>query len=103
MTAIDLGMIGGTGPDFVRRHCRNTDPATSQKAAERAQKFATGHCRLVLASIALHGPQTPKEISATTGLTSVQISRRTRTLQNAGLIRETGLERDDCRVLEAVQ
>ena len=43
-----------------------------------------------------------KEAARTTGLSSVQISRRTADMQSAGLIRATGAERDGCRVLAVV-
>jgi len=102
MTPINLGTIGDVGPDFARRHCRKDGPTTSEKAAVRAEGFYKGHCKTILASIKEYGPQTPKEMERNTGLSSVQISRRTRDLQNAGLIKETGLERDGCRVLGAV-
>jgi predicted HTH transcriptional regulator len=101
MTPINLGIIGQDGPDFTRRHCRTNGPTTSEKAAVRAEGFYKGHCKTILASIKENGPQTAKEIARNTGLSSVQISRRTKDLQDAGLIKETGLERDGCRVLEA--
>lgn len=102
MKPIPLGTIGETGPDdFARRHCRKDGPTTSQTAAVRAEGFYKGHCKTILASIKENGPQTAKEIAQLTGLTSVQVSRRTKDLQDAGLIKETGLERDGCRVLGA--
>ena len=103
MTAINLGTIGSTGPDdFARTHCKHNGPSTSQDAAERAQHFFSGHCLAILASLQFHGPQTAKEAARTTGLSSVQISRRTADMQSAGLIRATGAERDGCRVLAVV-
>lgn len=104
MSAVDLGMIGGTGPDFIRMHCRSTDPTTSQNAARHAQTFASGHCKLILDSLRLTGPQCSKEIGAAIGLKSEQVSRRTKDMRLAGLIRIADLaQRDGCDVLEAVQ
>ena len=103
MTAINLGTIGSTGPDdFARTHSKRNGPATSQDAAGRAQRFASGHCKLIMASMQMHGPQTAKEVASTTGLSSVQVSRRSIDMQSAGLIRTTGQERDGCRVFEVV-
>lgn len=103
MKAINLGTIGGTGPDdFAHTHCKHNGPTTSQDAAGRAQRFASGHCMAILASMQLHGPQTAKDTAITTGLSSVQVSRRTIDMQAAGLIRTTGQERDGCRVFEVV-
>lgn len=91
---------GDTG--FVRTHCRRNDPGTSQKAAERAKKFARGQCVKILESFRKNGPQTPKEVGRDIGLTSEQVTRRTSDLKAAGLLRLTGEEREDCEVMELV-
>ena len=103
MTPINLGVIGQLGPDFTRTHCRRNDPGTSQKAAERAKSFAGGHCIKILESLRIHGPQCAKEIARATGLTNVQVSRRTKDLRDANLIKVAdAAPREGCDVLEAV-
>ena len=100
MTAINLGTIGSTGPDdFARTHCKHNGPATSQDAAGRAQRFAKGHCKKIIHSLCFFGNQTAKEISQTSVLSYMQVSRRLSDLESNGLIRTTGQVRDGCRVL----
>lgn len=95
MTPINLGNIGGVGPCFARKHARTTDPSTSKAAADNAKRFARGHFARILRGLK-SGPQTAKELYATTGLTSVQISRRMGDLVAANAVRTTGVERGGC-------
>ena len=103
MKPINLGPIGGTGPEFVRRHCRNTDPATSRKAAIKAERFAHGQSALILQTLRRGKPLCSKEIGDLIGLKSEQVTRRIKALVDANLIKDTGLEREGCRVLECIQ
>lgn len=96
MKPINLGTIGGTGPCFAKKHARSTDPSTSHKAADNAKRFARGHFHKILSGLE-KGAQTAKELYSTTGLTSVQISRRMADLERANAIKATGQERGGCR------
>ena len=96
MKVINLGEIGGTGPEFTRKHARTNDPGTSKSAAENAKRFARGHFAKIMHGLKC-GAQTAKELYSTTGLTSVQISRRMADLERAGAIRATGHIRNGCR------
>lgn len=56
---------------------RRTDRQTSIDAGRKAQTSIVAlHERLILECLRLHGPMTAKEMEAYTGLSSVQISRR---------------------------
>ena len=102
MKPINLGTIGGTGPDFARKHARTSDPGTSHVAADNAKRFARGHFHKILRGLELR-PQTAKELYSTTGLTSVQISRRMADLERAKAIKATGQERNGCREFALVE
>lgn len=71
---------------FIEPRARNTDPATSHIAAERAKRFADSHVRRILAALK-YGEMNAQEIGEYTGLTVVQVDRRTIELQRKGLIR----------------
>lgn len=94
---IDLGAIGGTGPDFVRTHARSDDPETSKDAALKAAKFSATHQGKILQSLHEKGPQTAKEIAVNIGFTSVQVSRRMGDMERAKIIESTGQVREGCR------
>lgn len=98
MTPINLGVIGETGPDFTRTHCRKTDPSTSQKAAERARSFSGGHCLKILSEFDPGVGLTANELARYTGLTVEQICRRLPDLEAANELRLNGQERDGFRV-----
>jgi hypothetical protein len=66
---------------------RNTDPATSHAAADRATNFAGSHAERILAALKAVGTGTPPSISDKTGLTIVQIDRRLVEMERKGLIR----------------
>jgi len=78
------------------RHRRN-DPQTSVNAARSAERFATTHQGRIYDALAL-GPLSAKEIADRTGLTVVQVDRRTHEMEKQGLIETTGAVRDGCRV-----
>lgn len=65
---------------------RATDPASSHAAALRAAKFACSHAGRILAALREGGEMTAHGISEATGLTVVQIDRRTVELQRKGRI-----------------
>lgn len=74
---------------FIEPRARNTDPATSHIAAERAKRFADSHAGRILEALR-HGfsdGMCAEEIGEITGLTVVQVDRRTIELQRKGLIR----------------
>lgn len=75
---------------------RRTDPDTSHKAAERAQRFASGHEAVILAWLREHPGATYREIASGIGMEAVAVGRRLKGLRNAGLIRPEA-ERDGCQ------
>lgn len=79
---------------FARAHARRNDPHTSKEAARRAESFAASQSGRILAALKKTGPATAKELEAPTGLTNVQITRRTKDMERDGLIKLTGIERD---------
>lgn len=91
-----------------RRRSRSTDPATSHAAAKKAEKFALSHAGRVVGALRVHGAHTAHELQALTGLTVVQIDRRTCELERDGRIRVAKLNdgadmvREGFRVWEAV-
>lgn len=66
---------------------RSTDPSTSHDAAAHAALFAKGHCSRILAALETLTSGTAAEISATCGLSVVQIDRRLPELERAGKVR----------------
>jgi hypothetical protein len=70
-----------------RRASRRTDPETSKAAASRAAVFATSHAGRILAALKQHGPMSPAQMYAHTGLSIVQCDRRRIELIRAGLVR----------------
>jgi predicted transcriptional regulator len=86
--------------EFVSRRARRSDPETSKKAAEKAERFATSHAGRILAALKTHGPRTAHELSQLIGLTVVQIDRRTIELQRAGHIDVAKLDDGADRVVD---
>lgn len=66
-------------------HARTHDPATSKTAAQGAERFAKGHCKVILDWLKTH-PEggTIDDIAEGTGFTSVQVARRTADLEDGG-------------------
>lgn len=81
----------------VHARARATDPMTSIDAAVNAEKFAGSHAGRIMA-VLKHGPLSAPGIGLLSGLTVVQIDRRTKELQAKGLIRTTGEVMLGCRV-----
>ena len=71
-------------PPRARRH----DPATSQRAAARVNRFASGHFAKILD--ALRVPGSYREIAARAELEPVAVARRMRELEQAGLVKRAG-------------
>lgn len=68
---------------------RRTDPQTSHQAAQQAALFAPAHAARIHEAL-LNGPNggmNAEQIGHATGLTVVQVDRRTIELQRRGLIR----------------
>ena len=74
-------------PVRARRH----DPATSQRAASRVQRFASGHFAAILTALQ-SGPGSYRQIAARAGLEPVAVARRMAELEQAGLVRRDGEE-----------
>ncbi len=68
---------------------RRSDPETSKAAAQAAERFAGGHCRLILDALAAE-PGTKDEIAARCGLTEQQVARRMAKLKAVGAVLEVG-------------
>jgi len=81
---------------------RRTDPATSVRAGERAEKFAPKHVDRILAALKQYGPMTPREISKVTGLDYHAVQRRGKELERKGLITRGVDERDGMRIWRVV-
>lgn len=75
--------------DYASTRARSTDPITSHQAAKRAERFAASHAGQILDALrrGFSDGQCAEEIAEMTGLTVVQIDRRTIELQRKGLIR----------------
>ena len=76
---------------------RNSDPATSHKAAA-AFRGKPCHSHYVAIMGALWRPMSAREIAKCTGMTMEQVCRRLPELQQRGEVAPTGEERDGCRV-----
>jgi predicted transcriptional regulator len=74
-------------PFNERSVSRRSDPETSKAAASRAAVFATSHAGRILAALKQHGPMSPAQMYAHTGLSVVQCDRRRREMIEAGLVR----------------
>lgn len=75
------------------RRSRRGDPQTSKDSAAKAHGLASEHQRIILATLRRFSPQTalaPHEIAAACGLSSIQVSRRLKELEDDGLIAEAG-------------
>jgi len=77
---------------------RKTDPETSKLAAKAAGSLVINHQRLIIDAISEESAKdnmgmTADEIAMATGMTLVQIARRTSDLESSGIIYKTGLTR----------
>ena len=73
--------------DLTPIRARRTDPATSHRAAAQSVRFAGSHAGRILACLKTHGRRDTHQLSLITGLTIVQIDRRKKEMEEAGLIR----------------
>jgi hypothetical protein len=86
---------------------RRTDPVTSKRAAHDSDKFANSHRSRILGALRLHGPMDAKQIEVFTGLSVVQIDRRTAEMERTGEIAVVMVDdkpsvTNGCRVWRAV-
>jgi len=77
---------------------RKTDPETSKLAAKAAGSLVINHQRLIIDAVSKESAKenmglTSDEIAIETGLTLVQIARRTSDMGSSGIIYKTGLTR----------
>jgi len=73
--------------DIQLVRARRTDPATSHRAALDSVRFAESHAGRILACLKTHGRRDTHQIAQITGLTVVQVDRRTSELQRSRLVR----------------
>jgi predicted ArsR family transcriptional regulator len=86
--------------EFVSRRARRSDPETSKKAAEKAERFAGTHKGKILAALKEHGPLTAKQLSSLIDLTVVQIARRLPELEELGHVAVAKLDDGADRVVD---
>ena len=79
--------------NFEPVRARRTDPATSQRAASKVERFASGHFAKILVALGELKTGTYREIAFAAGLEPVAVSRRMRELETADKIARIG-ERD---------
>ena len=77
---------------------RKTDPETSKLAANAAGSLVINHQRLIINALSEESAKenigkTSDEIAIATGLSLVQVARRTSDLESSGIIYKTGLTR----------
>lgn len=75
---------------FEPVRARKRDPETSQRAASRVERFASGHFAKILKGLARFTCATYREIAAEAGLEPVAVARRLRELETAGMIERAG-------------
>jgi len=72
--------------DFAPRPAaRATDPPTSHEAAERAERFSTGHYAQILEALR-ESPGSKTQLSARTGINDVEVGRRISDLLGVGRV-----------------
>ncbi len=79
--------------NFEPVRARRTDPETSQRAAAKVERFASGHFAKILGALGDLRTGTYREIAFAAGLEPVAVARRLRELEQAGKIGRIG-ERD---------
>lgn len=76
-----------TSRDRVRmRRARRTDPVSSHDAADRAAAFAATHVGRILKALDVLMTATALEIATHSGLTIVQVDRRRKEMEDAGMV-----------------
>lgn len=73
--------------DIQLVRARRTDPPTSHRAALDSVRFAESHAGRILACLKTHGRRDTHQIAQITGLTVVQVDRRSSEIVRAGLVR----------------
>lgn len=80
----------------IKKRVRASDPVSSVQAAERSTRFSETHKGRILAAMEkLGGSATAHEISASTGLSVVQIDRRLPELERDNLAEVVELAGED--------
>jgi len=74
--------------NFEPVRARKRDPETSQRAAAKVERFASGHFAKILD--ALRVPGSYREIAARADLEPVAVARRMAELETAGLVKRVG-------------
>ncbi len=69
---------------------RNTDPITSCMAADAAETLAQVHADIIVDCLRKHGALGKDGIANHTGLNPIQVARRVKEIEKAGLIELTG-------------
>jgi hypothetical protein len=69
---------------------RNTDPVTSFMAADAAETLAHVHADIIVDCLRKHGALGKDGIANHTGLNPIQVARRVKEIEKAGLIELTG-------------
>lgn len=86
---------------MTRQHIplsRTYDPQTSVIAALRVVSFKARHEALILEALRVHGPMTKDGIASVTRLDAVQVARRGRGMERAGLVMLGPDTFEGCRV-----
>ena len=83
-------MMGQIDLEDILARARRSDPSTSKQAAERGDGIAKDHARRIVEWLGANGPATKDGIAAGLSLDPVQVARRMRDLERAGLVRDTG-------------
>lgn len=78
---------------FEPVRARRGDPATSQRAAAKVERFASGHFAKIISALEELTTGTYREIAFAASLEPVAVARRLRELETAGKIARAG-ERD---------
>ena len=91
----------------LHRLTHRNDPSTSRRAAVNVKHFERGHKREILKAL-LRGAGTIYQIAARSSLDHVQVARMMKTMQECGVVIDTGIERPGktgnlCRVWEITQ
>lgn len=77
---------------------RRDDPATSQRAAAKVERFASGHFLAILCALDRMREGTYKEVADVAGLERHACARRLPELERAGKVTRTENERDGCTI-----
>ena len=83
----DLAIVWAAAAARARR----SDPATSQRAASKVERFASGHFAAIRKALAVE-PGTFKAIASRSGLERHAVARRLPEMERAGIVRRDGEE-----------